>query len=77
MDNFWFYKFTITQKEYNINVHQLLVVTFVYTGVARGLITNVFVARMVKKVGQHWSTVIASQRHCYIVQPKVMLLPVG
>jgi len=50
VDNFGFFKFTVTQIQYNINVHQLLVITFVYTGAARGFIINVFAARGVKEV---------------------------
>jgi len=36
MNNLWFQKITITQIQY-INVQQILVVTFEFTGAARGL----------------------------------------
>ena len=35
MDNLWFQKSTMTQLQY-INVQQILVVTFEFTGAARG-----------------------------------------
>jgi len=44
MCSFDLQKFTITQIQYNINIHQLLVVTFAYTGAARSFIINAFAA---------------------------------
>ena len=52
MNNLWFQKITITQIPY-INVQQILVVTFEFTGAARGLIIISCAARGVRKVGQH------------------------
>ena len=51
MDNLWLQKITIT--EYYINVQQILVVTFEFTGAARGFMIMSCAARGVKKVGQH------------------------
>ena len=53
MDNLWFQKITITEIQY-INVQQILVVTFEFTGAARGFMIMYCAARGVKKVGQHW-----------------------
>ena len=50
MDNLWFQKITITQIQY-INVQQILVVTFEFTGAARGFMILSSAARGVKKVG--------------------------
>jgi len=50
VDNLWFQKTTITQLQY-INVQQILVVAFEFTGAARGFMSCA--ARGVKKVGQH------------------------
>ena len=55
-DNLWFQKATITQLKY-INVQQILVVTFEFTGAAHGLMIMSCAARGVKKVGQHWAIV--------------------
>jgi len=55
MDNLWFQKSTMTQLQY-INVQQILVVTFEFTGAARGFMIMSCAARGVKKVGQHWLT---------------------
>src|SRR6218665_322744 len=44
---------TITQIQY-INVQEMLVVIFEFTGVARGFMIMSCAARGVKKVGQHW-----------------------
>jgi len=49
MDNFWFQKITITQIQY-INVQQILIVTFKFTGVARGFTIMSGAARVVKKL---------------------------
>ena len=46
---------TITQIQ-NINFEQILVVTFEFTGAARGFMIKSCAARGVKKVGQHWFT---------------------
>ena len=53
MNNLWFQKITITQIQC-INVKQILVVTFEFTGAARGFMTVSCAARVVKKIGQHW-----------------------
>ena len=53
MDNLWFLKITITQIQY-INVQLILVVTFEFTGAARGFMIMSCAAHGVKKVGQHW-----------------------
>ena len=53
MDNLWFKKFTITQIQY-INVQQISVIIFEFTGAARGFMIMSCAARGVKKVGQHW-----------------------
>ena len=58
MDNLWFQNITITQIEY-INVQQILVVTFEFTGAACSFMIMSCAARGVKKVGQHYST------HCF------------
>src|SRR6218665_2022824 len=47
---------SITQIQY-INVQQILVVTFEFTGAARGFMIMSCAAREVKKVGQHWFNV--------------------
>ena len=44
---------TITQIQYNINIQQILVVTFEFTGAARSFMIMSCAARGVKKVGQH------------------------
>jgi len=54
MDNLWFQKITTTQIQY-INVQQILVVTFEFTGAALGFMIMSCAARGVKKVGQHWN----------------------
>ena len=56
MDNLWFQKITITQIQYS-NVQQIIivVVTFEFTGAARGFMIMSCAARGVKKVGQHCS----------------------
>jgi len=54
MDNFWLQKITITQMQY-INVQQILVITFEFTGAARGFMVMSCAASGVKKVGQHCS----------------------
>ena len=54
MNNLWFQKITITQIQY-INVQQILVITFEFTGAARGFMIMSCATRGVKKVGQHWS----------------------
>ena len=41
-------------KYNNINVQQILVFTFEFTGAARGSMIMSCAARGVKKVGQHW-----------------------
>jgi len=51
MNNLWFQKITITQIQY-INVQQILVVTFEFTGAGRGFMIMSCAARGVKKVGQ-------------------------
>ena len=58
MDNLWFQKITISQigLQY-INVQQIVVFTFEFTGAARGFMIMSCAARGVKKVGQHWCTV--------------------
>jgi len=48
MDNLWLQKITIT--EYYINVQQILVVAFEFTGAARGFVVISFAARGVKEV---------------------------
>ena len=56
MDNLWFQKITITQiglQNQDINVQQILVVTFEFTGGARCIMIISCAARGVKKVGQH------------------------
>src|SRR6218665_1300774 len=60
-----FQKITITTQIQYINVQQILVVTFEFTGVARGFMIMSCAARGVKKVGQHWPTV--SQFLLYVV----------
>ena len=55
MNNLWFQEITITQIQH-INVQQILVVTFEFTGAARGFMIMSCAARGVKKVGQHWSS---------------------
>jgi len=55
MDNLWFQKITITQVQY-INVKQILVLTFEFTGAARDIMIMSCAARGLKKVGQHWPT---------------------
>src|SRR6218665_838421 len=55
MDKILFQKITITQIQY-INVHQILVVTFEFTGAARGFMIMSGAARGGKKVGQNCST---------------------
>ena len=55
MDNLWFQKITITQIQY-INVQQIVVVTFEFTGAARGFMIMSCVALGVKKVGQNCPT---------------------
>ena len=47
---------TITRKQY-INIQQIVVVTFEFTGAARGFMIMSCAAREVKRVGQHWSKV--------------------
>ena len=54
MDNLWFQKIVITQIQY-INVQQILVVTFEFTGAARSFMIMSCAARGVRKVGQHWT----------------------
>src|SRR6218665_1384048 len=53
MDKILFQKITVTQIQH-INVQQILVVTFEFTGAARGFMIMSCAARGVKKVGQHW-----------------------
>ena len=60
MNNLWFQNITITQIQY-INVQQILVVPFEFTGAARGLMIMSCVARRVKKVGQHCSSLLHSK----------------
>src|SRR6218665_602764 len=52
MNNLLFQKIIITQIQY-INVQQILVVTFEFTGAARGFLIMFSAARGGKKVGQH------------------------
>jgi len=52
MDNRWFQKITIAQTQY-INIQEILVVTFEFTGAARGFMIMSGAACGVKKVGQH------------------------
>jgi len=51
----------LTSKDYTytntyINIQQVLVLTFEFTGAARGFMITFCAARGVKKVGQHWFT---------------------
>src|SRR6218665_1762831 len=62
MDKILFQKITITQIQY-INVQQILVVTFEFTGAARGFMSMSCAARGVKKVGQRW------YRTCFCSMP--------
>ena len=54
------YEQPLISKDYNytntINVQQILVVIFEFTGAARGFMIMSCAARGVKKVGQHYST---------------------
>ena len=72
MNNLSFQKIrpTITQIQY-INVQQILVVTFKFTGAAGGFVIMSFEARGVKMVGQHCSRlfriqVFLKQGECFI-----------
>ena len=54
------YEQLLISKDYNytnINVQQILVVTFELTGAARSFMIMSCAARRVQKVGQHWPTV--------------------
>ena len=48
--------YNYTNTIYYINVQQILVVTFEFTGAARGFMITSCAARGVKKVGQHCSS---------------------
>src|SRR6218665_856077 len=58
-----FQKITITTQIQYINVQQILVVTFEFTGVARGFMIMSCTARGVKKVGQHCIPVSSIRSH--------------
>ena len=66
MDNLRFQNITITQIQY-INVQQILVVTFEFTGAARGFMIMSCAAHGVKKVGQHWVKLTLRGSHVYEV----------
>ena len=73
MDNLWFKKITITQIQY-INVQQILVITFEFTGTARGFMIMSCAARGVKKIGQHWFRLIdVSSGECIVVQKSILI----
>ena len=57
MNNLSVQKIKLHKYNIIINVQQILVVTFEFTGAARGFMIMSCAAREVKKVGQHWFTV--------------------
>ena len=63
MDILWFQKIAITQIQY-INVQEVLVVIFEFTGAARGFMIMSCAAHGVKKVGQHCSKALELRLFC-------------